>query len=103
MEDGLAITDAWMHTRVQKNCISKLTCMQEKDRYSQADREADEWRAREIAKVIARRKVPYCGLKFAIYYYYFTLGLQRENLQSYSSKKQVVQKCHLHDLKLKDE
>ena len=43
--------------------------MQEKDRYSQADREADEWRAREIAKVIARRKVPYCGLKFAIYYY----------------------------------
>ena len=53
----------------KKNCISKLTCVQEKDRYSQADREADEWRAREIAKVIARRKVRIVGFKFAIYYY----------------------------------
>jgi hypothetical protein len=41
----------------QNNVIPDSRCIQEKDRYSQADREADEWRAREIAKMIARRKV----------------------------------------------
>ncbi|RZC91164.1 hypothetical protein C5167_027228 [Papaver somniferum] len=39
----------------RKRVAEKLT--QERQRFDQADQEADEWRAREIAKDIARRKV----------------------------------------------
>lgn len=36
--------------------------MQEQEGYEEADRKADEWRAREIAKAIARSKVIASGL-----------------------------------------
>lgn len=43
--------------RKKQRQLAAETRRKEHERYEQADREADEWRAREIAKDIARRKV----------------------------------------------
>ncbi|KAI5061121.1 hypothetical protein GOP47_0023626, partial [Adiantum capillus-veneris] len=43
--------------RKKRRQLAAETCRKEKERYDQADFEADEWRARKIAKDIAKRKI----------------------------------------------